>query len=411
MYLLMAKRRKPKSKDQVRTFYKRGGFSTFDKVCRVFFNKLNKLKEYDSLSVKEKRYMFSNKLVVTKPVAAKSQPIPSKELQKLGDCIQKKIRVCSFKSSNKWFSPYELQLFWLLGNLINSHMVSANRKKALKDMFGTRALDTETFMPPFFLAIIKAAMSLSSIDTKYFSIDIRMAAVVKDNPEIEMSVMLYVNPARKKHIKINNIYRPAFLIGLPNLNLRMDWLKIESGFLKGAYGGKKEELMVYMQSHANKRLKERLDLLHPSSIYHTIWQNITEMDKFIFYKDYLLFPYQLHNCKVGYLVADVIDDILVFKTFLFITHSATPEGDKLKEISGLAWQDISYWKIDRLSTFVNIDTEKYPRLTAMFEEAGLGDLFQLKNKAFDLDSLQDANMDALRDYIAQGKQEVSMGFV
>lgn len=366
--------------------------------------------QYNSLSISEKRSMFTSKVVLTRPVAAKGQSIPSKELQKLGDCIQKKIRVGSFQSNGSWFSAYELQIFWLLGGVMDCKSTTANRKQALKELFGPHIIGFKSFAPQFFLSISKAAMSLSSIDTKYYSIDIRVAAIVPDNPEMEMSVQLYLHPARKKHIKINNVYRPAFSIGLPKLNLGMDWLKVKSGFLKGAYSGEKEELAVYMQSHAKQRLIDRLDLLDSSSIYFTLWENTLDMDKFIFYKDHILFPYELHNCRVGYLVADVIDDLVVFKTFLFITHSSTPEGDKLKEISGLAWRDISYWKIDCLSTFTNIDTEKYPRLTAMFEEAGLGDLFKLKDKEFDLDALQDANLDALRDYIAQGKQERSMEF-
>ena len=43
--------------------------------------------------------------------------------------------------------------------------------------------------------------------------------------------------------------------------------------------------------------------------------------------------------------------------FVSITHNFSPEGDKLKEISGLGKHDISYWRIDRLSTFVNLDGE------------------------------------------------------
>lgn len=406
----MAKKRKAKQNNQVRIFKKRGGFSAFDKACRVLYRKLGWLEHYESLSIKEKRMMFVSRLLITKPIAARSQPISSKELQKLGDCIQKKIRLCSYKSNNKWYSPYEIQLLWLLGNLIKNKAISENRRAALIKKFGSYPYDKGGIMAPFILGILRAAMSLSSIDTKYYSLDIRFAAIVPDNPEMEMSVLLYLHPARMKHLKINNVFRPAFLIGFPNFKLEVKWLKVEASFLKGAYSGKKEELSVYMQSHAKKRLTERLDLLEPSSIYYTIWLNSNDMDQFIFYKNYLLFPYKLHDCIVGYFVADVIDDLLVFKTFLFITHSATPEGDRLKEISGLAWKDISYWKIDRLSTFIQIDTEKYPRLTAMFEEAGLGDLFKLKDKEFDLDTLQDANMDALRDYIVQGKQEMSMEF-
>lgn len=400
----MARSRKPKNK--IVTPVKNAAFSSFDKACQVFFKKLKMLKQYNSLSKNEKRIMFAQRIIIRIPEAGKNVPIPSKELRKVGDSVQKKIRVCSFKSENQWFSPYELQLFWLLSELKTSRLISEKRRGELAIIFGHRDLSLESFASQFFLALVKIVMSLSSISTKYYSIEPRMAKIIKDKLEFEMLLKVYIHPARKKYVEINKVFRPAYAIGLPNLNLDIRWLKVESSLLAGKYLGKKDEVDVYIQSHALKRMTERLDLVNPDSMYYIIWSNTIDLDRFVFYKDLILYPIELHNCKVGYLVAEIIDDCLVFKTFLFVTHSSTPEGDKLKEISGLDWNDISYWKIDRLSTFINIDTEKYPKLTALFVEAGLGKIFELKEKELDIETLQDANLDGLRNYIKQGKEEI-----
>jgi hypothetical protein len=48
------------------------------------------------------------------------------------------------------------------------------------------------------------------------------------------------------------------------------------------------------------------------------------------------------DVKIGYFVVEPVNDMLVIKTFLFITHNCTPEGDKLKELTGLGKSDISY---------------------------------------------------------------------
>lgn len=407
----MAKRRKLKgNRNQGVQVANSSAFKSFDNAARVLFERINCGRLYSGLSKHERRLMFRFRAVIRNPEAAPSYTISSKELKKIGSAIHFRIRHeihCEGESSA---TVYELDIIRSLYSMMKCSDVTLSRREEFKRNFFDNNTDKGELLGFIAISAINSVMSFCDIHTHVYGIDVWVAKLIKENLEFELCFSLSKHLACRKHICINGMYRPVYAVGFPQYGLQVKWLKLESHFLKGAYGGCKEELAVYMQSHAKKRLTERLDLLEPSSIYYTIWLNTTDMDQFIIYKDYLLFPYELHNCKVGYLVADIIDDLVVFKTFLFITHSSTPEGDKLKQISGLGWKDISYWKIDRLSTFMKIDTEKYPGLTAMFEEAGLGDLFKLKNKEFDLDTLQDANLDALRDYIAQGKRERSEEF-
>ncbi|HKL31168.1 MAG TPA: hypothetical protein VJ919_01470, partial [Tangfeifania sp.] len=133
-------------------------------------------------------------------------------------------------------------------------------------------------------------------------------------------------------------------------------------------------------------------------------ENTHTITQFEFYKGYVLLPVMLYDVKVGYLMAKVVKDKVLFRTFLFITHNFSPEGDKLKEISGLGKYDISYWHIDRLSTFVNLDGEKYKELLDLFQKAGIKNFEQLKEKGFDIDNLQTVNLDGLMNYISKGKE-------
>jgi len=181
------------------------------------------------------------------------------------------------------------------------------------------------------------------------------------------------------------------------------WLTIPAFMLRDHYSGKKEELDVYIQSHALRRLQERLDLLSKEAICHSLWQNTVDIMYMCSYKGYLYLPFTLYDVKVGYLVANIVDDCILFRSFIFMTHNSTPEGDKLRKLSGLGYTDISYWKIDRLSTFVNIDKDKQSDLLNLFAEAGMDGLDCLIEKDFGIESLEAANLDKLMDYIRKGK--------
>jgi hypothetical protein len=54
---------------------------------------------------------------------------------------------------------------------------------------------------------------------------------------------------------------------------------------------------------------------------------------------------------------------------------------------------------NQLNTFVKFNGEKYSTLSALFDKAGLGDLSLLKDKDFDIDTLQEANLDGVMDLI------------
>jgi len=95
-------------------------------------------------------------------------------------------------------------------------------------------------------------------------------------------------------------------------------------------------------------------------------------------KNRMLVAFRLFNTKVGYLLAEYIDDAVLIHTFLFITNNGTPEGQKLTELTGLGKLDKKYLAIDKLSSFVKSDIGKNEKLKSIFEKAGCSSLLDIE---------------------------------
>jgi hypothetical protein len=81
-------------------------------------------------------------------------------------------------------------------------------------------------LPMFFTASLKSAISLSSIDTKYYSIDIRMAAVVSDNRGVDLCTNQQHHPVCQNCFVTNDSFM-HLIINLHVfflLNVRYIWI-------------------------------------------------------------------------------------------------------------------------------------------------------------------------------------------
>lgn len=133
---------------------------------------------------------------------------------------------------------------------------------------------------------------------------------------------------------------------------------------------------VYFQNHLLHRLDERLDCI-PRYMSQYWFYSSLEKPKFIYFKGKRLVEYVAgEKIKLGYIVLEFHKDRLLAKTFLLLTNSGTPEGEKLKEISGMKKCDLQYWAIDKMSTFQTSDLKDHPKTKLLFEHAGCGNLFE-----------------------------------
>jgi len=355
-----------------------------------------------------KHMLFDYKIIINNPVIC-NDDISRKELQVITEKEQYYYRHGLNDLKDCKLSTYQLHLFYCF------IAVKRNiKEKQIKDKTNIEVLNLKdaadkafhSFSITFMINYFNIITQLCSPDYKYFSVLIRPAAIFKENPKMELVIELYGFPARKCMLNIHGIYRPAFRIAKPLGNVQhIEWLSVDRSVVGDFYTGDRDKMEVYIQSHALHRLSERIDMLGKEALNYVLWKNTNSEFQFIRYRNYLLLPFSVHEIKVGYLVANIVDDKLLFSTFLFITHNCTPEGDRLKKITGLTKQEICYWKIDRLSTFMKLNEEKYPGLIKLFDDAGLGDLKELRHKELDIDSLQDGNFDDLVTYMSKSKSK------
>lgn len=167
---------------------------------------------------------------------------------------------------------------------------------------------------------------------------------------------------------------------------------------------------VYVQNHVLHRLAERLDCvpryLREFYLYHNMSTPV-----FIHFKGQLLAEFHIDEYgKVGYLIVDYVEGILLIKTFLLMSSSGTPEGQMLDELSGMQKIDHTYWAIDRLSTFQNSDMKDNKEIKEIFEKAGCGVLFKEVSLFKDEDEIHIKQAMKMAKYIEWKKEKEELVF-
>jgi hypothetical protein len=191
---------------------------------------------------------------------------------------------------------------------------------------------------------------------------------------------IYSDTPEKRNFIINGISRPAFRVGWGQYQPKIffKYVSLTPEQLKINMLTKDYQMPVYIQSHAIQRLTERLDGVITGLIFMYLHASII-IEPSVYRDKYgnILVAMKLREHKVGYFIADIIDRCVVLRTFLFLTQIGTPEGEKLKAMTGLDKLDENFFDIDKLSTFLESDIPKNEKLKALFIEAGCESLFHL----------------------------------
>jgi hypothetical protein len=204
-----------------------------------------------------------------------------------------------------------------------------------------------------------------------------MEHISEDNDE-DSGIIIEINQSvpEKRTVIIDGNPRPIFRFCLAFANVGPKDISIPAEKLKinGSIGNL--PIAVFLQQHVLHRLEERLDCLPDFIRGFNLFTSLNEPD-IIHYKGRILVGYNLEGrFRLGYIVLEYLEGILVARTFLLLTNNGTPEGDRLKEISGLTKTDHKYWAIDKLSAFQHSDIKDHAEIKEIFEKAGCGVLFE-----------------------------------
>ncbi len=182
----------------------------------------------------------------------------------------------------------------------------------------------------------------------------------------------------RKHISIDGRRREVYQLGFPEKDKGVRWASVASGRLGLAPGG---SYPCYIQQHAIKRMVERIAIFSESV---TVFQACLSLEQGKVLRipgsDAYHIEFKIMNLKLGYLVAILLDDILVVKTFIFITQSGSPEGKRIETTTGIKRDDKDYIGMGNLKGFLSEDVAKNPKMALLLEKVGCADLL----KAYDV---------------------------
>ncbi|MDR1274025.1 MAG: hypothetical protein LBK12_05695 [Odoribacteraceae bacterium] len=190
-------------------------------------------------------------------------------------------------------------------------------------------------------------------------------------------------PLDTRHVTIEGERRLVSLVGeLVYLNHNVpSVLPLEVPFerlrIPGAAPGEKATL--YIQQHAIDRIMTRAYYGHfPGTVPMLISRSLAEEREIIpSGKDRYLIACHHDDLKIGYFLASHVDDLLIIRTFLLITHNGTPEGRRLEQLTGLQKRDKTFLALDDLRSLAHSDIIDDEDVRRIFIEAGCKSLLEL----------------------------------
>lgn len=212
----------------------------------------------------------------------------------------------------------------------------------------------------------------SRFDWEYLWFDIKSEVLIKEHSTQILRIILHKEMAVKRSLEIDGKTRTIFRVATPAPMLGLRWASLNASLLNKE-AKDDQEYDIYIQSHAIRRFYERLNCVHEFILnFHLVSAFLKP--NVIHFNNTNLIEFSIFGSKVGYFPVELVGEIALIRTFLFITNNGTPEGQKLEQICGLKKHDKAYWNIDKLSAFKNSDIAQNTELRKIFVEAGCSDI-------------------------------------
>jgi hypothetical protein len=185
---------------------------------------------------------------------------------------------------------------------------------------------------------------------------------------------------REAYVTLDGQRRRVYQCGLPCGVMGAHWVE-HDGADFGLPGGRMYP--VFIQPHALHRLKKRLatGFLTDITVKLGLWESLTRLNVVGQADEGYLIAIRHSGCRLGYLVARVVEEKIVIVTFLFLTMRGTPEFEMLAQKLRLTRRDIEHENLDRLAPFLSRDVRADADLVRILGECGCGPLLSWKGIA------------------------------
>ena len=194
---------------------------------------------------------------------------------------------------------------------------------------------------------------------------------------IAESIVIKTEKIQPKNIKIKDGKRVIF----PHVNFfdqsAQATLNVHDFYPKK---GANKEYPVFYQVHAFRRMEERMDCFQKPELMIHLQLSLYKPEIKMIGKNRALLSYFIGSIKLGYFLLEIVQEIVIFRTFLFITNDGTTEGKLLRKHLGLCKVDKQYIHLDKCSTFLLSDIYEDPDLKRALDNAGCGELLLLNQQ-------------------------------
>jgi hypothetical protein len=247
----------------------------------------------------------------------------------------------------------------------------------------------------------------SDLNKQMFWLEHNIVKSTDDKNTQQNLIVIHTAFPEHKQITIDGITRPITVAGWCFPNFGFDKITLTPSELGVESTFSALPLEVFIQNHAFIRLRERLDNIMIGFVHYSMFLSLKFPKVIRDKKGSILVEFDFFGTKAGYLVVEIIQGIILVRTFLFLTHNGTPEGDKLEEICGLGKLDKKYLAIDKLSAFMVSGIGQNEELNQIFKKAGCEGLLHLYEK-FNIMSEKDtqqATSDLLVKFLGLDKSQ------
>ncbi|MDR1130560.1 MAG: hypothetical protein LBK96_06225 [Prevotellaceae bacterium] len=237
-----------------------------------------------------------------------------------------------------------------------------------------------------YLHTYKLETAISASDSDNTSSTREIAKFMKQDFRLHQKIIIGAYPLEIRKVSVNGETHSAIQVGLvfysaesqPKLHhfkLSPDEMHVNMNSHFSKLG-----LPVYVQQHALDRMKERLGLVLPAFNTIILIGALIRKEIISIAKNRALIACFASELKIGYLLAEITDSVILIRTFLLLTNGGTPEGDKLSQLSGLQTEDRKYLSIDTLQGLANSDITQNETICKLFRDAGCGSILELCEK-------------------------------
>lgn len=367
-------------------------------------------KSFSLVPEKDHEFIYLRRYTIPRIEVEKGVNVSKKFLAEMKDMLEKLLHFRLIEMPNELskitlydFLIYYMSIFsyfaYIRKNDYDSHKTLCDRYNFLHESYekvNTLAISDLNFI------MVMLGLFYSYPDKKYYWVSTDFHQDLDHNTGNYWIFRLHETNLQVRNFVLNNEKRPAFKLGTPLPDNGVSWIRVK--MKSRSITNLVKSYQVFIQSHALKRLFERLDSLEEHVILYNLYSSFVK-PQLLYEKGKLLIEYSLFQKKIGYFIAEVAEGKLLLRTFLFLTNEGTPEARKLQDVAGLGKLDIKYWNIDKLRKFLESDIITNPVVKNIFVEAGCGDLFCLQTTDTDAYKIKEYVADEMQKYMGLNKEE------